>query len=136
MKAGKELTANSKIWKLPPFLDQLNLSNQEFASRNPIILPGKQRYTILLVEKEHLRPLHAGPKLVAGSLAHKYQITGSRRIIHAVTHGCVTCKLVAGQPHPQLLGQLPPDKLNPGLVFDKLGEDYARPIMVKFGLVH
>ena len=63
LKAKRELAANSKILMLRPFLDQhgllrvggrLNLSNQEISIRNPIILPGKQRLTRLLIEKEHL----------------------------------------------------------------------------------
>ena len=89
LKAGKELAANSKILKLRLFLDQhgflqvgdrLNLSNREFTIRNPIILLGKQKYMRLLVEKEHLTPLHAGPTLVAVSLAQRFHITGSWRI--------------------------------------------------------
>ena len=89
----------------------------------------------LLVKKEHLRLLHAGPTLVAASLAQKFYIMGSHRIICTVTRGCVTYRRVAGQPHPPLLGQLPRNRLNPGMVFDKVGVDYARPIMVKSGPV-
>ena len=89
----------------------------------------------ILVEKEHLRLLHAGPTLVASALAQKFHIMGNCRIIRTVTRGCVTCRHVAGQPRPQLLEQLPSDRLNPGMVFDKVGVDYARPIMVKSGPV-
>ena len=90
LKARKELTANSKILKLQPFLDQrgllrvggrLNLSNQKFSFRSLIILSCKRKLMRFLVENEHLKPLHAGPTLVAVSLAQKYHIMGSCRII-------------------------------------------------------
>ena len=62
----------------------------------------------------------------------------SRKIIRTVTRDCVTCRRVADQPFPLLLGQLqlPHDRLNPGMVFDKVEVDYARSIMVKSGPVH
>ena len=68
-----------------------------------------------LVEKEHLR-LHTGPTLVAAPLAQKFHILGSHRIICAVMHGCISCRSVAGQPH---------NRLNPGLVFNKVWVDYT-----------
>ena len=82
-----------------------SLVNLSFPGRM-IILPGKERFTRLLVEKEHFRLLHACPMLVAASLTQRFHTTGSRRIIRAVTPGCVTCKHVAGQPRLQLLGQV------------------------------
>ena len=106
---------------------RLNLSNQEFMIWNLIILPGKEKFTRLLIEKEHLRLLYADPTLMVASLTQRFHIMGSHKIIHAVIHGCVTCKRVAGQPHPQLLGQLPRDRLNPRMVFDKVGVDCTGP---------
>ena len=144
LNARKELTTNSNILKVQSFPDRrgllwvgarLNLWNSKFAKRNPIILPGKQRYTRLLVEKKHLRLVHAGSMLVPASLTRKFHITASRRIICALTLGCVICKRVAGQPRLQLLGQLSRDRLNLGMVFDKVGVDCAGPIVVKSGPV-
>ena len=66
---------------------------------------------------------------MAAFLAKKFHIMGNHRIIRAVTRGCVTFKCVAGQPHPQLLRQLPRDRLNPGMVFDKVGMNYTGTIM-------
>ena len=85
----------------------------------------------LLVEKEHLRLLHACATLVAASLAQWFHIMGSCMIIHTVTCGCITCKHVSDQPRPQLLGKIPCDRLNPGIVLDKVWVDYTGPILVK-----
>ena len=88
----------------------------------------------LLFEKEHLRLLHARPTLVTVALAQRFHIMGSCRIICAVTRACITCGCVAGQPHPQMLGQLPYDRLNPRMIFDKVGVEYL--IMVKSSPIH
>ena len=80
-----------------------------------------------------MRLLHAGPTLMAASMPQRFHITGSRKIISTVTDGCVTCRRVSGEPRLQLLGQIPRDRSNLGMVFDKEGVDYAEPKMVKSG---
>lgn len=39
------------------------------------------------------------------------------------------------KPLPQLQGQLPPERVNLGSVFDKVGHDYAGPFSIKYGHV-
>ena len=34
-----------------------------------------------------------------------------------------------------MLGQLPPERLMPGPVFDNVGVDYAGPVYIKYGFV-
>ena len=34
-----------------------------------------------------------------------------------------------------MLGQLPPERITPGSVFDKVGIDYAGPVLIKYGYV-
>ena len=65
LKVGKDLAANLKILKLKLFLDQHGL----LTSQNLIILPGKQRHSRFLAEKEHMRLFHGGHTLMAASLA-------------------------------------------------------------------
>ena len=47
----------------------------------------------------------------------------------------MTCRRVASKPRPQIMGQLPSDRLNPGPIFDYVGVDYAGPILTKSGPV-
>ena len=56
-------------------------------------------------------------------------------MIRDVTWSCLSCERVAGKPCTQLLGQLPADRLKPGHVFDRLGVDYAGPVLIKSGYV-
>ena len=39
------------------------------------------------------------------------------------------------KPQPQMLGQLPHERVTPGAVFDDVGADYAGPIYIKYGFV-
>ena len=61
-------------------------------------------------------------------------VTGGHQLVRFVSRGCVTCRRVAAKPNPQLLGQLPSERITPGPVFDKVGVDYGhvrKPVIVK-----
>ena len=49
-------------------------------------------------------------------------------------HSAVCCRYDA-RPSPQLMGQLPVERVTPGTVFEKVGVDYARPVLVKYGMI-
>ena len=142
LEAGKPLPHSNKLLPYHPTLDKngilrlggrIDLASLPFSRRHPIILPGDHHLTRILVKAEHVRLLHAGPTLVSASLARKFCIIKGRRIIRSITKGCVICKRAISQPKPQILGQLPPDRLNQGPVFDRVGVDYAGPILTKAG---
>ena len=143
LRTGKELP-RTKLSPFRPILDsqgllrvggRQDLSQQSFANRHPLILSAKNPLTRRIIEAEHLRLLHAGPTLVAASLARRFHIIGGRTAIRSITRSCIICRRVAGKPRPPLLGQLPTDRLDPGHIFDRVGVDYAGPIMVKSGSV-
>ena len=138
-KDGK-LSCNQKLLLLHPFLDQngvlciggrQSLSTQPYATHHPILLPGKHTLTKLIIRSKHLRLLHADPTLVASSLSTCSYILGGQRAIRAITRSCVVWQRVAVRPHPLLLGQLPADRLDTGPVFDRVGIDYAGPVLIK-----
>ena len=79
--------------------------------------------------------LHAGPTLLSASLSQRYHIVGGRNVIRSVTRECVTCRRKAEKPQPQMLGQLPIERVTPGPVFQMVGVDYAGPVLVKYGHV-
>ena len=106
-----------------------------FHRRHPIVLPGSHTFTKLLVKSEHQRLLHAGPTLVTASLSRRFYIVKGRRMIRSIIHACVKCRRVASRPKPQILGQLPADRLHPGPVFNRIGVDYAGPFLIKLGPV-
>ena len=48
---------------------------------------------------------------------------------------CVICRHVSAKPKSQILGQLPADQLKRGSVFERVGVEYAGPVMVKSGSI-
>ena len=56
----------------------------------------------------------------------KHDSGGSMQLYHLQ-------KRVASKPKPQVMGQLPADRLHPGLAFDCTGADYAGPFSIKSG---
>ena len=138
----KSLPVKSRILVLHPFMDSNGIIRVggrkvnapiSFSQKHPIILDGKNCITKLIVRSEHVRLLHAGPTLLFSSLSHQYHIVGMRNTIRSVTRQCITCRKQMVKPHPQLLGQLPTECVTPGLVFEKVGVDYAGPVYTKSG---
>ena len=52
-----------------------------------------------------------------------------------MTGSCIVCHRLAVKPQPQLMGQLPAERLKPGPVFGTVGLDYAGPVWIKHGYV-
>ena len=142
LKKKQALSRKDHLLALNPFIDSHGIlrvggrgshSEMSYNSRHPVILPGKHPITKLIVRTEHLRLLHAGTTLTAASLSRRYHILGSKRAVRDVVRPCVMCRRVVARPQPQFLGQLPKERLSPGLVFEHTGVDYAGPVLVRCG---
>ena len=134
LKAGKGLPRGSNLLALHPFVDSDGVlrvggrecnSNLAYSQMHPVILHGKQVLTRLIIRSEHLRLLHAGPTLVFSSLSRRFHILGMKKTVRSVVRQCTTCRRHSTKPSPQMLGQLPPKRITPGIVFEKVGVDYA-----------
>lgn len=119
------LPNSSSLLPLKPFIDSSDvlrvggrkqLSQTSYRSRHPAILHGKHPLTHLMIRDEHLRLLHAGPTLLTASLSRRYHIVGRRKVIRSVARKCITCRRYTAKPKPQMLGQLPVERLTPGSV--------------------
>ena len=129
MNNNTEVPRSGCLSSLRPFLDSHGIVRVDgrgaqlklvYDTCHPIVLRGKHAVTKLLIRTEHLRLLHAGPILVAV-------------IIQAIVRGCVVCQRTSTRPRPQMVGQLPADRLVPGRVFERTGVDYAGSILIKRG---
>ena len=140
LKSHSAIPDTSCLVPLRPFLDSLGLirvggreqhSKALFSSQHPTILYGKHPVAHLLIRSEHLRLIHAGPQLLASSLSRRFHIVGHRRIIRAITRGCVTCRRISVQPH----GSTSMRRVTPDSVFDRVGIDYVGPVYLKYGSI-
>ena len=135
---------SSSSLSLHPILDSAGVlpvggreqhSRFRYSTRHPAILHGKHPVTKLIILSEHLHLLYAGPALLIASLYRRYHVIGFRRTVRSVTRSCVIRHRTSVKSQPQMMGQLPIERLTPGPVFDNVGVDYAGPVYVKYGSV-
>ena len=79
--------------------------------------------------------LHAEPTLLATSLNRRFHIVYLHKTVRSITRQCITCRRQSIRPQPQMMGQLPLERVTPGCVFEKVGVDYAGPFFTKYGMV-
>ena len=142
IKWNKTLPKRSCLITLHPFVDnegilrligRIGHSNFSYKQLNPIILHGNHQITKMIVRAEHLRLLHVGPMMLASSIGVRFHIVGGKKVIRDVTLACVSCRGYSTRPQPQIMGQLPIERVTPGMIFEKVGIDYAGPIHVQYG---
>ena len=143
LKSDKRVPRSSPIRALNAYLDNDGLlrvggreeySNRSRDARHPLIIHAKHHLARLLITSEHKRLLHAGPSLLTASLSSRFHIVRGRSLIRSITRSCVICRRSA-KPRPPLMGQLPPERVTPDIVFSRVGIDYAGPILTKLGAV-
>jgi len=144
LESADVICSNSSLLSLHPFIDsqgalRVGGRNQEsklaYSAMHPIILSGGHPLTKLIIRTEHLRLLHAGPTLLMSSLNCRYHIVGGRKVLRSITRSCVICRRRSQKPVPQLMGQLPIERVTPDIVFENVGVDYAGPVHIKYGHV-
>ncbi|KAL0851491.1 hypothetical protein ABMA28_007284 [Loxostege sticticalis] len=129
------------IGNLHPFLDQDNLLrvggrlqnaiNMTYEKKHPAILPKSNNITHMIIQREHLRLLHAGPKLVLSSLSQRYWLVNGIREVKKVTHSCIKCFRTKAEVAKQLMGSLPSQRITPSRPFLVTGVDFCGPFDLK-----
>lgn len=137
---NKALHARSCILNLTPFLDddgilrvggRLKLSNFSYDKKHPIVLPKNDHLTYLIVQSEHLKLLHAGPKLLLASLREKYWPINGKCLCKKVVRMCMKCFRQTAKPVNPIMGDLPKYRLTAVYPFHSTGVDYAGPFLIK-----
>ena len=103
--------------------------------KHPVILGAKDRYTELILTHYHRKNMHAGPTTILSITSDQLFISGARRLAREICSRCVICRRAAARLGPQLMGQLPPARVEPDFVFHTTGLDYAGPYLLKEGYV-
>ena len=141
-KSQRSISNSSSLISLHPFLDKEGLvrvggregnSRRPYDTQHPVILHAKHPLARLLITYEHKRLLHAGPSLLSSSLSRRFHIIRGRNTIRSITRSCVICRRKSARPQAQMMGQLPPERVTPDIVFSTVGVDYAGPILIKRG---
>ena len=137
---GSSIRRTSRILSLDPFLDKSGIlrvggrhenAKAAYDNRHPMILPANHPLVKLRIGSEHLHLLHAGHLLTSASLSRRFHIVGGHKAVRAITRSwaitrsCVVCRRRSTKPTPQMMGQLPKERVTPDVVFNKVGIDYA-----------
>ena len=141
---SQKIPTSSKIYSLNPFVDDQGIlrvggrqqrARFSYNSRHPIILDSRHPLTKLLIHSEHIRLLHGGSLFVSSSLFRNFHLLGGHRAIRSIVRSCVICRRRKPKTKPQMMGQLPPERITPDVVFEHIGLDFAGPLYLKQGSV-
>lgn len=131
---------SSRLISLTPFLDldgiirvggRLRNSTLPFSKKFPILMCGIHPLSKLIMSRQHIRLLHAGPQLMLSTLRESFWITSARNLARRIVHKCIKCYRFAPQITEPIMGDLPAHRVQPSHPFHVTGVDYAGPIMVK-----
>lgn len=142
LKNNKSL--KSGLANLHPFIDsdgilrvggRLQNANISYDKMHPIILPKSNYLTTLIIQQEHMRLLHAGPKLLLSSLSQRFWIISGIREVKKVVLKCTTCFRMKAVASKQLMGCLPAERINAVRPFQIVGIDFCGPFCIKIARI-
>ena len=140
----KNLSTKSRLLALHPYMDKKNLlrvggrlnnSSLPEEQKHPLILSSTDIFSKLLLQHYHHQLSHCGPSVLMAHSGNLYHIIGVRRLARSVCSSCIVCRKAAAKAGPQLMGQLPPSRLDPDLAFFHTGIDFAGPYITREGPV-
>jgi hypothetical protein len=112
---------------------RLSNANIDYDSQHPILLPGKDHLTNLIIDYYHHKYLHTGPQLLLSLLRQKFWILSARGVVRSRIHKCVTCFKVSPKPTFPSMADLPKCRVNESKPFVHTGVDYAGPFFITVG---
>lgn len=140
LKKKETIKKRSSLISLTPFLDKkgllrvggrLSKANIPEDTKHPIIIPGKQHITKLLIQEAHTRTLHGGLLQTMTYIRSKYWIPALKSATRMILRNCKRCIIDNATVKQQLMGQLPIARVTPNRAFYNSGVDYAGPIQLR-----
>ena len=141
-KDPKDLSPHNRILTLRPMMDKskllkvggrLQYSTLPKHLQHPIIISAQDHLTLLIFRHYHLLLGHCGPSTIMAQAANVYHVVGGRTLARMVCSKCIICRKQAARTSSQLLGQLPPARVEPHYIFLHTGMDFAGPFPIKRG---
>ena len=135
----EDIPRSSSLVKLDPWLidnlivvgGRLSEADVDTRIKHPPVLPGKHPISLLIMRETH-NQAHMGVEYTLAAVRQEFWITGATTLAKRVVSHCVPCKRMAPRPQPQLMGNLPSERVNPGgPCFTHVGLDMFGPIHVR-----
>nr|XP_042903892.1 uncharacterized protein LOC122270483 [Parasteatoda tepidariorum] len=140
LKNKQPIPQNSKIISLNVFMDdnglmrvggRLKFSELTESQKYQMLLPKSHHLTQLIIEHFHNKSLHSGVQTTLYLIRQFYWIPSGQDRVRRFIHKCLTCFKTKTQTINQKMGNLPKDRIVPSRPFDKVGLDFAGPILTK-----
>ena len=110
-----------------------NATNLSYDAKYPLILPGKGDTVDSLIRFEHERNGHTGVNHTFSQLQQRFWILKGREAVRHVQNRCVTCQRALKAPTPQIMAELPAERVDGQAPFEATGIDICGPFPVKNG---
>lgn len=134
LDAGKNISKDSALRKLNPYVDKdgllrigggrLNQSMLDAKEKLPLVIPGRSYIAKLIVRHYHEKVKHQGCVFTEGSIRSAgFWIIGARRSINGTLHKCIICNKLCGRAAEQKMADLPPNCLSTEPPFIYVGLD-------------
>ncbi|GFW35766.1 uncharacterized protein TNCV_4436131 [Trichonephila clavipes] len=98
--------------------------------KHQMMLPKAHHLTDLIIEHYHKKSLHSGLQNTY-LIRQFYWILSGQNRVRRILNKCITCFRTKTQTINQMMGDLPRDRIVPSRPFEKVGLDYAGPIITK-----
>lgn len=144
IKAGRGVSRQSRLLTLTPICDEHGIlhangridaaSGISLATKQPVILDGKNYISKLIVRHYHVKAGHGGQEMVVNELKQKYWITKLRPTVKTVVSGCNFCRIRKVKPVIPRMGNLPSGRMaHDQRPFTHCGVDLFGPMEVTVG---
>ncbi|XP_055603757.1 uncharacterized protein LOC129751989 [Uranotaenia lowii] len=100
--------------------------------RHPFILHPKHPLTKTIMRHYHLKNFHAGQQLLVSTVRERFWPIHIDSLARKVIFECVSCFRNKPKVQQQLMADLPPERVNPDFVFNKVGVDLCGPFYIKY----
>ena len=139
LAATKTVHKASSLRSLNPFLNKglirvggrLRHATVARDQRIPIVLPSSHNFTKAFAQKLHRQNGHCGPQTLLGIMRQKIWPIRGGKLASDTVKKCVICFRVKPIQCDQLMGDLPPRRVQANKPFLNVGIDFAGPVSVK-----
>ncbi|XP_053403147.1 uncharacterized protein LOC128558271 [Mercenaria mercenaria] len=110
-------------------LENANISD---AARYPILLPKKDHFTRLIIERAHKQQLHSGLSQTLSAVRYKFWIPSGRATVRSVIRQCILCRKIEGGAYKMPpMPPFPKGRVTEAVAFERTGLDYLGPLYIK-----
>lgn len=140
IKSDGRVLQKSSLIALNPFLDQqeilrvggrLKHATVRGTSKHLIIVPSSHHFTLLIIKYYHEKLFHAGTQTTLNAIREEFWPIFAKSQVKKTIRICVKCRKAHPTPSHQIMGQLPPARINVARPFWNAGVDYCGPFYVR-----